>query len=75
MDKDLLKQELGSEGDLELKLVGGNLVLSVSHSSSGANANLNVSIKTDYFLDKLAAAIPGQIDDTIIALMKSALKS
>lgn len=71
---DLLQKDLG-EGELSIKLEGGNIVLSASHSAKGSKVSLSVAVLPDYFLDKLAEIIPGQIDDSIILMLKAALKS
>lgn len=75
MDMDLGQKDLGGDGSLDLKLVGGDLVLVVSHASKGADANLQVKVRSDYFIDKLAAVIPGAVDDAILQVLKAALKS
>lgn len=66
-----------SNGELkaDVKFEKGKVVLSTVYDGKGADAKVEVSIESDYFLDKLAAAIPGQIDDTVIALLKGALKA
>lgn len=74
MDSNLINKELGSEGNLSLKIEGGKLKLSLKYDSSGADAELSVLLEPDYFIDKLAGVIPGQIDDAIFAILKGALK-
>lgn len=74
MEMDLINKPLGSEGNIELELKEGKLNLIASHNSKGAGVSLNVSLDSDYFIDKLAAVIPGQIDDAIFAILKAALK-
>ena len=74
MEQDLVKQELGSEGEMLLKLEGGKLVLSVTHSSPGGSGKIEYAVDSSYFLDKLAALIPGQVDDAVIQILKAALK-
>lgn len=74
MDQDLLSKELGKETDLELKLEGGNLVLSLKYQGNGGGATVSVSVAPDYFLDKLAALVPGKLDDKLIGFVKLALK-
>lgn len=75
MDQDLVQKDIGGEGELVLKIKDGNLLISVMHDGKGSGGGLEYVVKTDYFLDKLAALIPGQIDDAIINIMKAALKS
>lgn len=74
MDKVLTEKELSSETDLKVEIIAGDVHLSVEHASKGVGASLGVKISTDYFLDKLAAAIPGEIDDAVIAMIKAAAK-
>lgn len=66
MDQELLKQ-----GELTLSIVGGDLVL--SFESKGVAAS--VKVESEYFIDKLAEAIPGQIDDAVLGMIKAALKA
>ena len=75
MDKELLKQELGPEVDFDLKLVNGNLVIELKYEGMGGVATVSAGVTTDYFMDKLAALIPGTIDDAVIGLIKSSLKA
>jgi len=74
MDMDLHDQPLGSEGELKLELKEGKLLLHVNHNSKGMSAGLELNIDPDYFMDKLAEAIPGKIDDAILEMIKAALK-
>lgn len=63
------------KGDVsaDVKFEAGKIVLSAKLDSAGTDAELKVSVEAGYFLDKLAAAIPGEIDDAVIALLKGAL--
>jgi hypothetical protein len=75
MDQDLLDKELGAETDLQLKLVDGVLKVGVVYMGKGVGATVSVDVSSDYFLDKLAALIPGKLDDSIIGILKMALKA
>lgn len=70
---DLVELKKG-EATLDLDFKEGKLRLSVSYDGKGADAGLFVDLDPDYFLDKLKAVIPGQIDDAIIDMLKGALK-
>jgi len=70
---DLVEIKKG-EASLDLDFKEGKLRLSVSYDGKGADAGLFVDLDPDYFLDKLKAVIPGQIDDAIIEMLKGALK-
>lgn len=71
---DLLVKELGAEGKVKLVVEGGKLKLVVEYDSKGMDGSVSMSVDSDYFIDELAAKIPGQIDDAIFAVLKSALK-
>lgn len=73
MDQNLITKDLG-DADLELKLEKGNLKLLVKYASGGVVGGVEVAVDSGYFLDKLSALIPGQIDDAIITILKTALK-
>lgn len=48
------------------------LELVVAYDGKGADAQLGIQADPAYFLDKLALAIPGGVDDTVFALLKKA---
>jgi len=60
------------EMDLDLVFVDGKLRFSVGYDGKGVDAGMYVDLEPDYFMDKLAEAIPGEVDDKIIALLKAA---
>ena len=62
------------EGQLELKIEDGKVKLVVSYDGQQADAKLEVALSVEEYLDMLKDAIPGDIDDTIIDLIKVAMK-
>lgn len=62
------------EGNLTLKVEDGKVVMVISYDGQQADASLSVSLEVDQYLDMLAEAIPGDIDDAVIALLKGAMK-
>jgi len=74
MDKVILDKEMSSEADLKLEIRGGDVYLGVIYASKGAEGEVSMKISSDYFIDKLKAAIPGEIDDAILEIFKAALK-
>lgn len=55
--------------------VNGKLVAAVNYVNPvGVSASVNLSVDSDQVLDAIALAIPGKIDDAVIALIKAALK-
>ena len=72
-DKKLVEFAKG-EADLDLEFKDGKLRASVSYDGKGVDAGLYVDVSPEYFLDKLKAAIPGEVDDKIIDMLKLAFK-
>lgn len=75
MEKELLDKELSSESKLEVDLVGVDVVLKLSHESKGLGGSVELKVKGEYLIDKLAEKIPGEIDDQVFALIKAAMKA
>lgn len=73
MSTDLVAGELGPEATYDVKLVEGKLVIAAKYDGAETDAELKVAIDAGLFVDKLAALIPGTIDDVIIAVIKGAL--
>lgn len=63
--------ELYQEGEVKAELKDGDLV--ITYGGKGATAQVNIQM--GYLLDKLAEAIPGQVDDAIIGVIKAAIKA
>ena len=72
---DLISKQLSPEANVKVVLSGGKINLVAALDTKGMDANLSMSVDSDYFLDELAKAIPGQIDDAILAILKTALKA
>jgi hypothetical protein len=75
MEKDLFEKQLGAETNVDIDFKDGDLVLTVTYDGKGLRAGVSVKVDGEYFLDKLAEKIPGNIDDAIIAMLKGALKA
>lgn len=71
---DLVEKDLGKELKLKLDFTSGKLQLGVILDSEGVDVGVNVAVDSDYFLDLLADAIPGEVDDAIIEMLKAAFK-
>lgn len=72
LEKDIVNVDFSKEAGIDLKMEEGKLRLSVKYDGKGADAGVFVDLEPAYFLDKLAKAIPGEIDDQVIALIKAA---
>lgn len=73
MDQDLAKGNLGTVGDYDLAFSGGKLVAKVDLNLPVLVGGLQVSLDAGKVLDALAKAVPGSLDDVLIALLKKAL--
>lgn len=73
--KNLLDKEVSKESDLLIELNDGVVVLKLVYDGKGVDGELSVKVSSDYFMDKLKEAIPGDIDDAVIDIIKAALKS
>jgi hypothetical protein len=64
------------QGDLKtvVKVEDGNVVNETTLATKGLSSSLVTKVDSDYFLDKLAEAIPGTLDDALISMLKAALK-
>lgn len=71
---DLADKKLGKSGDVEFKVEGGKVKLAIVWAEGPTAASLSAEVDPEYFLNKLAAAIPGKLDDAVIELLKGALK-
>jgi hypothetical protein len=71
MEKDI---QLGTEGDLKVKVEGGMLILEISHKHASGELSLVAKEDIGYFLDKVSAQIPGSVDDMVFAVVKTTLK-
>ena len=75
MNKDLAQGPLGQVGKYDVKFDSGFLVVSASANiPPGESFDASLSVDSDKVLDAIAAAIPGKVDDAVIALIKLALK-
>lgn len=72
---ELVDQAVGTEGKLDVDVVGGMLVVTGKHVHASGEVSLVMKEDVGYFLDKLAAKIPGTVDDAIIGVIKAALKA
>lgn len=70
----LVEEKLGSEGEFAIEIVQGVLKVSLNHLHASGKAGVLLEQDAGYFMDKLAAAIPGTLDDALLAIVKDALK-
>jgi hypothetical protein len=71
----MITEQISKEAKVEITFEKGNIVLAGNLDTKGVDVGLTLTVESDYFLDKLAAAIPGQLDDKIIDMLKLGLKA
>lgn len=73
---DVVEGKLGDVGAYDVKFVDAKLVaeLDVNVEKGVLTAGLVVKLDGSAVLDALAAAIPGQIDDVLLGVLKKALQ-
>lgn len=64
---------LGPEGNLDVKLEDGKLVLTISHVHASGQISVVATEDAKYFLEKLKVLIPGTIDDYLINILEVSL--
>lgn len=76
MDKDLASGPIGQVGSYDVHFKDGKLIAKAELSlPPGESMSVLVGVDSDKVLDAIAAAVPGKLDDLLIGIIKSALKS
>lgn len=73
-EKKLVEMPISKETEFELEFKDGKLRLILGYDGKGVDGGLFADLDPEYFLDKLADAIPGTIDNMVIEAIKGALK-
>lgn len=71
---ELVNKELSSELDLIVKFEAGKAIIEIKYGGAGGSASVVGVVEAEYFVKKIADAIPGQIDDMILNGLLSAVK-
>lgn len=72
---DIIAGDIGASGKYDLDLIDNKLKLSISYDGPGVDGGAFVIVDPADLLDKLADAIPGEIDDAVINALKGAFLS
>lgn len=75
MEKDLVHGSLGDKAKYDVAFKEGKLVAELDADFGVLTGGLVVKISAEQVLDALAKAIPGTLDDQLLGLLKTALKS
>jgi len=73
MEKEIVEGNIGSVGKYDVEFKGGCLCVLVEAGLPYGSAGLQVKVGAEAVLDAIAKAIPGQIDDAVIGVIKAAL--
>ncbi len=75
MEKQLVEGSIGEVGKYDVDFKEGKLVAAVDAGDKEGMVSAGLVVKLDAgkVIDALARAIPGQIDDAVLGLMKAAL--
>jgi hypothetical protein len=68
-----MEKAIGSEGNLDLDLVDGNIVSEGTYEGKGLKAKLHLELNVGYYIDKLKEKTPASID-MLLDLLKGAIK-
>lgn len=75
MEKDIVDGKFGEVGQYDIEFKGGYLQAKVGAKTEfGVEADLVIKVGADAVIDAIAKAIPGQVDDAILGVIKQALK-
>lgn len=73
MGDSVINGNLGSEAKYDVSFEDGQLVLSVRYDGQGIDGHVEIMLDAAHFVDLLADAIPGQVDDAVFAIIKAAI--
>lgn len=65
-----MEKELFKEGEVEVKMINEDIAITYA----GKGGSVMVKVEGEYLLHKIAEAIPGEVDDTVINILLAALK-
>lgn len=71
---DVLDKQISKEANVKVEIVGGKIEVAAALDTAGVDVGAKITVEVDYFIDALAAKIPGAVDDAIFGVLKAALK-
>lgn len=72
-----MEKELSKELKMKIEMKDGKLNLSLGYDGAGVDAGMYVAVEPDYFIDQLAAAVPGEsaLEAVVVSALKAAFKA
>lgn len=65
-----MDKELFAEGEVSIKMEQEDIVITYA----GKGGSISAKVEGEYLIKKLAEAIPGEVDDTVLNILLAALK-
>lgn len=72
---EIINTKIGTVGSADLAFVQGSLQLTINIQDGALTGSVGAKVDSDVILDAIAKAIPGSVDDAVIAVIKTALKN
>lgn len=73
MEKEILKGEIGTEGEYRLDIIGGAAKVQLTYKGAQATSGFFVTLSIVHILEEAAKSTENKIDDALVALIKGAL--
>jgi hypothetical protein len=78
MEGEIVQGNIGSVGSYDVEFKGGKLVLTAGVEKEttpgvGIKADISIEVEAGKIVDAIERAIPGQIDDVVLEILKKAL--
>lgn len=73
MEAEIVKGAIGDKGAYDVAFKAGKLVAKIDANLGVCSAGVVIEVSIDDVIDAIKAAIPGQIDDAVLDLLKAAL--
>ena len=70
---EVVNEEVSKELDYKINFEDGKAMMTISYEGAGGGVSMTGTVNAEYFLDMLAEAIPGKIDDAVIFALKAAI--
>lgn len=73
MEGQIAEGKIGAVGKYDVEFKGGSLVLEIAAEAGPGSVGLKVEVSSAQVIDAIEKAIPGQLDDMVLELLKAAL--
>jgi len=70
---EVVEKSISKELDFKVDFEDKKLKITISYEGEGGGASMSGHVNAEYFMDLLAEAIPGEVDDLVIGAIKAAM--